>query len=213
MLYRTTYLQSRKKGLSVEEKRQKMIEIFYEKEDFFSLKELEKIAPKEKGIVSQSVKDVVQSLVDDGMIDTDKIGTSVYFWAFPSKASNNRKRKIEELQSKVEEVKKKCQSTKEMVNKAKIGKEESDERLQFLSQLQAAKKEKELLLTELQRYKDNDPQALEEMKKEIGMAKDAVNRWTDNIFSLKSWCKNKFFFEESILNKQFGIDENLDYIE
>ena len=35
-----------------------------------------------------SVKDVLQSLVDDGMVDSDRIGTSNYFWAFPSKASN-----------------------------------------------------------------------------------------------------------------------------
>lgn len=26
---------------------------------------------------------MVQALVDDGLVDTDKIGTSVYFWAFP----------------------------------------------------------------------------------------------------------------------------------
>ena len=42
---------------------------------------------KEKGITSMSVKEILQSLVDDGMVDTDKIGTCVYFWAFPSKAS------------------------------------------------------------------------------------------------------------------------------
>jgi hypothetical protein len=36
-----------------------------------------------KGITEQSVKEVVQNLVDDGLVDTDKIGTSVYFWAFP----------------------------------------------------------------------------------------------------------------------------------
>lgn len=47
------------------------------------MQELEKIAPKEKGIISQSVKDVIQNLVDDGLVDTDKIGTSVYFWAYP----------------------------------------------------------------------------------------------------------------------------------
>ena len=40
---------SKKRGLSLEEKRTKMLEIFYEKKDFFLLKELEKIAPKEKG--------------------------------------------------------------------------------------------------------------------------------------------------------------------
>ena len=44
---------SRRKGLSLEEKRSKMLEIFHESQDFFQLKELEKIAPKQKGITSQ----------------------------------------------------------------------------------------------------------------------------------------------------------------
>lgn len=54
-----------------------------EKSTQFCTQELEKLGPKEKGVISQAVKDVVQSLVDDGMVDTEKIGTSVYFWAFP----------------------------------------------------------------------------------------------------------------------------------
>lgn len=49
----------------------------------FNYQELEKIAPKEKQIVAQSVKDVIQNLVDDGLVDTDKVGTSVYYWSFP----------------------------------------------------------------------------------------------------------------------------------
>ena len=44
---------SRRKGLSLEEKRTKVLEIFYETKDFFMLKELEKIAPKQKGVISQ----------------------------------------------------------------------------------------------------------------------------------------------------------------
>jgi hypothetical protein len=62
---------------------------FFFQKDVFLLKELEKQCQKEKGITSMSVKEIVTSLVDDGMVDTDKIGTSVYFWAFPSKASQN----------------------------------------------------------------------------------------------------------------------------
>lgn len=42
----------------------------------FQLKELEKLGPK-KGVISQSVKDVIQSLVDDDLVLKDKIGTSV----------------------------------------------------------------------------------------------------------------------------------------
>ncbi|KIH52548.1 hypothetical protein ANCDUO_17350, partial [Ancylostoma duodenale] len=60
---------ARKKGLSLEEKRAKMLELFYESKEFFQMKELEKIAPKKKGVISQSVKEVTQSLVDDGLVE------------------------------------------------------------------------------------------------------------------------------------------------
>lgn len=52
-------------------------------------------------LASMSVKEILQSLVDDGMVDTDRIGTSNYFWAFPSKALHARKRRLEELESQV----------------------------------------------------------------------------------------------------------------
>ena len=97
---------SKKRGLSLEEKRERMIEIFYEKKEVFQLKDLEKIAPKEKGITAQTVKEVLQSLVDDGKIDSDKIGTSVYFWAFPSKAFNKKKQKLETLKQSSAELRK-----------------------------------------------------------------------------------------------------------
>lgn len=74
---------SKRKGVSFEEKRIRLLQLFYERKEFFTLKELEKIAAKEKGIVSQAVKDVLQTLVDDGLVRSEKIGTSVYFWNFP----------------------------------------------------------------------------------------------------------------------------------
>lgn len=48
-----------------------------------------------------SVKDILQSLVDDAMVDSERIGTSNYFWAFPSKALHARKRRLETLESQV----------------------------------------------------------------------------------------------------------------
>ncbi|DBA85129.1 TPA: Meiotic nuclear division protein 1 [Trebouxia sp. C0005] len=77
---------SKKRGLSLEEKREKVLEIFHESKDVFQLKDIEKLAPK-KGVISQSVKEVLQSLVDDDMVHQDKIGISNFFWAFPSEAS------------------------------------------------------------------------------------------------------------------------------
>ena len=46
-----------KKGLSLEEKRQKILEIYWEKKEVFNLKEIEKLG-SQKGVVFQTIKDV-----------------------------------------------------------------------------------------------------------------------------------------------------------
>ena len=53
----------------------------------------------------------------------------------------------------------------------------------------------------------------EQKKKDISMCKEAINRWTENIFSVQSWCKNKFGIETKTMCQNFGIPEELDYIE
>ncbi len=66
--------------------------------------------------------------MDDNLVDTDKIGTSVYFWAFPSKAAASRKRKLDEVHAKVQDIAKKAKQTEEDVSRAVQGKEVSEER-------------------------------------------------------------------------------------
>ena len=56
-------LMSRAKPVSREDKKTRMMQLLHETCDFWQLKELEKMAPKTKGIVSQSVKDIVEELV------------------------------------------------------------------------------------------------------------------------------------------------------
>jgi len=205
---------SKKKGLSLEEKRQRMMEIFYESKDVFLLKDIEKIAPKSKGITSMSVKDVLNSLVDDGLVDTDKIGTSVYFWAFPSKATQVRKRKIETCTENLETLKKRLKAAEEGIIEAQKGRETSDEREKLLADLRSEEQERSQLEARLKEFADNDPAVLEALAQEAGQAVEAANRWTDNIFSIQSWIRKKFpSIEQSTFNKQFNIPEELDYIE
>ncbi|XP_046389925.1 meiotic nuclear division protein 1 homolog [Ischnura elegans] len=203
---------SKRKGLSAEEKRKKMLEIFHESLEFYQLKELEKIAPKQKGIISQSVKDVIQSLVDDGLVDTDKIGTSVYYWSYPSKTRKTKERILEQKKTQLVDCKKKLKMTLEAVEKAKMGREESEQRNHVLHELS----EKKVVLGELskekQQYHGKDPKTMKLLKEQTQIAKDATNRWIDNIFILKHWCVNRFNIEEDKLNREFGIDSELDYI-
>ncbi|XP_051558546.1 meiotic nuclear division protein 1 homolog isoform X1 [Myxocyprinus asiaticus] len=203
---------SKKKGLSLEEKRSRMMEIFFETKDVFQLKDIEKIAPKSKGITPMSVKDVLQSLVDDNMVDTERVGTSNYYWAFPSKALHARKRRLEELERQHEEGKQRKIALQQAVDKAKVGREINEEREALQKELVTLKGQRDQMKAELEKYKECDPEVVEEMRKANITAKEAVSRWTDNVFAIKSWAKKKFSFEDSRLDKAFGIPEGFDYI-
>ena len=76
--------------------------------------------------------------------------------------------------------------------KAEKGREESDERLMLLEKLQGEKEKRDKMLVRLKDFAENDPAVLEQMVKETGEAVEAVNRWTDNIFSIQGWIKKKF---------------------
>ncbi|KAG0454094.1 hypothetical protein HPP92_025398 [Vanilla planifolia] len=141
------------------------------------LKELEKLGPK-KGVISQSVKDVVQSLVDDDLVLKDKIGTSVYFWSLPSCAGNQLRNASIKLESDILSGKKHLEELNELRASLMLDREESNEREQALE--------------EVTLYADNDPVALETMRNAIQVAKSAANRWTDNIFTLQQWCSSNF---------------------
>ncbi|XP_061769308.1 meiotic nuclear division protein 1 homolog isoform X2 [Nerophis ophidion] len=162
-----------------------MMEIFFETKDVFQLKDIEKIAPKTKGIAPMTVKDVLQSLVDDNMVDCERVGTSNYFWAFPSKALHARELRLEELQKQVSEAQERKSSLQNAVGKAKEGREDTTERSALLKELQALKDEQIQLHTELDKYKECDPEVVEQMKKSNAVAKEAVSRWTGATYTLE----------------------------
>ncbi|XP_021753893.1 meiotic nuclear division protein 1 homolog isoform X1 [Chenopodium quinoa] len=212
---------SKKRGLSLEEKREKMLQIFYDSQDFFLLKELEKVGPK-KGVISQSVKDVIQSLVDDDLVLKDKIGSSIYFWSLPSTAGNQLRNVSRKLESDLHASKKRYAELVEQCAALKKGREESDEREEALSELKSVELKHNELKEELAQYADNDPAAFETMKKAIEVSYSAANRWTDNIFTLRQWCANNFpqareqlehMYQEFSFVLQAGITDDFDYIE
>ncbi|KAF5208415.1 Meiotic nuclear division protein 1-like protein [Thalictrum thalictroides] len=206
---------SKKRGLSLEEKREKILQIFYDSQDFYLLKELEKLGPK-KGVISQSVKDVVQSLVDDDLVSKDKVGSSIYFWSLPSCAGNQLRNVYGKLESDLESSKKRLAELIEQRDGLKKGREDSDEREEALSELKAIETKYNTLKEEMGRYADNDPAALEAMENAIEVAHAAANRWTDNIFAVKQWCSNNFPEAKDQLEnlyKEAGISDDFDYLE
>ena len=85
-----------RQALSAAEKQARLLKIFSgdnkAKQHFFNKAELEKIGDKEQGITPQSVMEQVHMLVADNLVDKDKLGSAVLFWALPSTGQHKRKR-------------------------------------------------------------------------------------------------------------------------
>ena len=66
---------------------------------------------------------------------------------------------------------------------------------------------------ELAHNKANDPAELERIQKEVIMLKEGADRWTDNIWAVKSYLVKKRGMSGKEVDKMLGIDGNFDYLE
>ncbi|WVQ78660.1 hypothetical protein IAT38_000747 [Cryptococcus sp. DSM 104549] len=190
-----------KRGLSMEEKKVKMLEIFHDTAEFYSLKELEKIAP-----IQQSVKDVIDDLVGDGLVIMDKIGTGNYFWALPSAAGATKHAMLGKAVKELEKADSGIAEARAGVKAAEKGREDTETRRTLLAQLSSLQTTSQSLKSELAAFGAADPVRYEEKRRAIGVCKDAAVRWTDNTLVLLQYT-NSLGAEDAQIRGALGIGE------
>ncbi|XP_014213340.1 meiotic nuclear division protein 1 homolog [Copidosoma floridanum] len=204
---------SKRKRVSADEKRTRILQFFHEKKEFYTLKELENTIPKECGVIQQAVKDVLQALVDDGLVHSDKIGTSVYFWSFPGERIPLLEAQNAETGKKILILDEKFERLKSELMREEVNKEDYEQTRAVIKEIKDLKAEEEEIKKQIMKFNDADPEVIAEMNKKVKFYKDGANTWTDNIFNVKTWCNQKFNIEGSELDKQFRIPDDLDYLE
>ncbi|KAI7843270.1 hypothetical protein COHA_003103 [Chlorella ohadii] len=201
--------------MSAEEKRQTLLGIFHETKDVFTLKDIEKLGSK-RGVVQQTIKDVVQSLVDDDMVHQERIGASNYFWSFPGEAAAKVAGEIAKLEKRLQDRQAERAALQKQVEASRVGKEDSEERRalqQQAAQLQAAV---EAQAAELAEYAGNDPDRYDNLKAGAKLSCESANRWIDNIEALRCWLKKRFDGmgdQIDSLFKENNIKEDTDYLQ
>ncbi|KAI0305704.1 meiotic nuclear division protein 1 [Multifurca ochricompacta] len=199
------------RGLSADEKRVKLLEIFHDTKDFFQLKELEKLGPKMKGIVSQSVKEVLQSLVDDNLVQTDKIGSSNFFWSFPSQRGAIMQNRLDVAREARATSEKQLAELQAAIAVEIAARPESEGREAKLARLATATKELTQLQAELIAYGACDPVKVEEKRRAVMLAREAALRHTDNYAILMSHFTRQHNVEPQDIRTYLGV--GLDYEE
>ncbi|KAG9009477.1 hypothetical protein FRB95_006729 [Tulasnella sp. JGI-2019a] len=189
-----------------------MLEIFHESKDFFTLKDLEKLGPKLKGIVSQSVKEVVQSLVDDNLICSDKIGTSNFFWCFPSARGATLNAKATGLKETTLGLQIAASELRDTIKAEKAERLLTPERQAGLARHAELQSKIAALNREQEQYGASNPVQVNLKRRAITLAQEAATRHTDNTLAVISYFAQKGGIDSKDFRTHLGIAEDWDDI-
>jgi hypothetical protein len=199
------------KKMSLEEKRTTILNIYHSTKDVYVEKEIQTLAQK-AGVASGSILDVNQSLIDDSLVTKEKIGGSNFMFAFPGAEDRKMHAEMEEVKERVEASKRRLEEAEASLSESKVGREdEGGERSSKLQKLQTSSVEKKDLESQLSVLKENDPQVIQGLQKEVRMCQEAANRWTDNVFACKSYLVKKRGMEGKEADKILQINGSFDY--
>mmetsp|Transcript_29142 Transcript_29142/g.70370 ORF Transcript_29142/g.70370 Transcript_29142/m.70370 type:complete len:219 (+) Transcript_29142:95-751(+) len=212
------------KRMSKDEKRNVILGLYHKTQQVYTEKEIITLAAK-AGINTQTIPDIHQSLVDDALVDKQKISGTNYCWSFKSKKDRMAQKQHKATLEQIEALQPRVEEAKAKLADAKRGREEDEEgggekdgdqentRAAKLAKLSTLSQKKAALEQQLQSLKENDPAALANLEKEYQLVRDAAHRWTDNIFECKSYLVKKRGMEKKEAHRILGITGNFDYPE
>ncbi|SPJ12983.1 meiotic nuclear division protein 1, putative [Plasmodium sp. DRC-Itaito] len=197
----------KKKGKSNDEKKFILYDIMLESESFFILKELESLAPK-KGIRSIFVKDLLQQLVDDDKVKSEKVGLQNVFWVLKTEESSVLQNKYQELMEQKREyeeiIKKEKEEYDKLINSLKYSEEELQKQVGDVKVLLNVLEKKKM---ELQDLKKTDIKEIEKMKIQNKCAVESILRWNNNIYIVKQWIQNRTDKPGDIVDRLLGVKD------
>lgn len=164
-----------------------MHEFFNQSHTFYTLKEIEKDGSKYAKISSMLIKDIVQQLIDDNLINCEKCGTTNLYWCFKFDQMKSLQIQYKNYQSKVRE---KELENDQLVEKIQLGKLQRLEKGEFgdrgklIERFTRLNSRKAQVIEELHKYNDNDPQLIQRLSERNRNLTQGIETFTDNIESM-----------------------------
>ncbi|POW12323.1 hypothetical protein PSTT_04600, partial [Puccinia striiformis] len=188
-----------KRGLNPEEKRTKTLEFFHEN-----------LVPKAKGVVAQSVEETVKSLVDDGMVHIEKVGTINLFWSFSSESSLATSRALDTLRAEKERLEKERIDLQSQLEKSAADRSANEERENNLREIKVLRQDISDIKDKLKLHSINDPHVVEEKMRICELYKSGAEIWTENLSIMMSHCRNQYQIDRYKFCGQFELEEDFE---
>ncbi|KAI5181659.1 hypothetical protein NEOKW01_1827 [Nematocida sp. AWRm80] len=201
---------SRSKPLQLDEKVSRVLSLLREKDQFYSQKELEKIAQKEKGVVPQSMPEILEILVSENKISEKRVGSTRFYWSYPSDARMRKEKKKKQLQEELAKQEERYAFLANQIKEFQSTREPTPEREQKLAQYTENIKQLDTLPGQLQILAENSPQQITALQKEIEIVQAEANTWTETIFTIRSYLCEKYNIDQKTFNKNFSIADTME---
>ena len=141
----------KKKGLSLEDKRQILLSLFKGSGSFFHYKDIEKHCTKNK-ISFMIVKDLLAGIVADNLLETEKIGSSAFYWSLPSRVYDAKKKQLEREKDNIEKAKVEIDNLKQKIKENKAIRVDNDERKKKFGRVGRVRKSKKRIFKNIKRF-------------------------------------------------------------
>lgn len=169
-------------------------------------------------MVSQAIKEVLQSLVDDDLVHGEKIGTSNYFWSFPSETTVKATAELDRVRARAEGLEKERAKLEEEAETRRAEAAGADAALaaDLARELEELTAKEASLTSALTAHANADPERHAALTEATPVALSAANRWLDNVQCLKSWMRKRFQGNEAQVDDLFrenGLKDDDDYLE
>lgn len=99
----------------------------------------------------------------------EKIGTSNYFWSFPSAALQTRRNKINQLNKEVQQLQQQLDISQPTIMKLENERQDTEERLQLQHEFNELEQTNRILTKELEKYRELDPDIFEAKSKKLSL--------------------------------------------
>ncbi|ADM12482.1 putative meiotic recombination protein [Encephalitozoon intestinalis ATCC 50506] len=198
--------------MKADQKKSILLEIIRTSKSFFKLQELETLGSK-KGIVVNTIKEILQQLVDEGLVTVEKVGTSNLYWSFASEGVQKKKLKCKELMDECKRMSEDISNKRKHLEDERKSKNYTEERSRLEERLNSLEKMEEEQKKELKKFEETDPIVYDKLIGDRKKVIDEYNKIVDNIFVIQDYICNKFAMEKSEFNSSFGIPQDLDYIQ
>jgi hypothetical protein len=200
-------MSKKRKPLSLDEKKEVLMGIFYASGEVFNMKELLKHGSS-AGVVENTIEDIVRGLVHERLVSDDKIGSGAFFWSFPSTAFLQKKARAAALEAELAAEEGARATMEARVAALSEDADAVSARAAQLAELEMLRARRAELEAAAKAAAENDPR---EMLARVKRCKDAADRWTDNLLALKAYCVKKFGMGAKEAEGMLGMGDAFDY--